>query len=160
MRKPLVTRVSINTMVVVTPGMLVQLRQYKHEEVQFDDNRTTGESQTEDTVNPDAEDYFGEDMADLDAETWDTVEHEGDPIQRRSVTIDGVTAVSVPKEPTDEDDPDLPGRTIQLRMGGGIEYLPQAEIVEVQDLEVEEDAEGKVSKEDEPQGKATMDEEP
>ncbi|WP_222916326.1 hypothetical protein [Natrinema sp. SYSU A 869] len=140
--------------------MLVQLRQYKHEEVQFDDNRTTGESQTEDTVNPDSEDYFGKDMDELDVETWETIKHEGDPIQRRSVTIGGVTAVSVPKEPTEEDDPDLPGQTIQLRMGGGIENLAQAEIVEVQDLEVEDPAEGKVSKEDEPHGKASMDEEP
>ncbi|QRV16281.1 hypothetical protein JMJ58_05145 [Haloterrigena salifodinae] len=141
--------------------MLVHLRQYKHEEVQFDDNRTTGESQTEDTVNPDAEDYFGKDMDEFDVETWDTVEYEGDPIERRSVTIEGVTAVSVPQEPTDEDDPDLPGRTLQLRMGGGIEFMEQAEIVEVQDMEVtESEAEGKVSKEDDPQGKASMDEEP
>ncbi|NUB90886.1 hypothetical protein HTZ84_13400 [Haloterrigena sp. SYSU A558-1] len=141
--------------------MLVHLRQYKHEEVQFDDNRTTGESQTEDTVNPDAEDYFGKDMDEFDVETWDTVEYEGDPIERRSVTIEGVTAVSVPQEPTDEDDPDLPGRTLQLRMGGGIEFVEQAEIVEVQDMEVtESEAEGKVSKEDDPQGKAPMDEEP
>jgi hypothetical protein len=141
--------------------MLVQLRQYKHEEVQFDDNRTTGESQTEDTVNPDADDYFGEEMEDLDVETWDTVEHEDDPIQRRSLTIDGVSAVSVPKQPTDADDPDLPGKTIQLRMGGGIENVAQAEIVEVQDLEVEEEeAEGKASQDDEPYGKESIDEEP
>ncbi|ELZ14946.1 hypothetical protein C477_19427 [Haloterrigena salina JCM 13891] len=141
--------------------MLVHLRQYKHEEVQFDDNRTTGESQTEDSVNPDAEDYFGKDMDEFDIETWDTVEYEGDPIERRSVTIEGVTAVSVPQEPTDEDDPDLPGQTLQLRMGGGIEFMKQAEIVEVQDMEVtESEAEGKVSKEDDPQGKASMDEEP
>ncbi|WP_226480811.1 hypothetical protein [Natrinema amylolyticum] len=141
--------------------MLVQLRQYKHEEVQFDDNRTTGESQTEDTVNPEAEDYFGEEMEDLDVETWDTVEHEGDPIQRRSLSIDGVTAVSVPKQPTNEDDPDLPGQTIQLRMGGGIEHVPQAEIVEVQDLAVEEEeAEGKASQDGESYGKESMDEEP
>ncbi|WP_339104676.1 hypothetical protein [Haloterrigena salinisoli] len=141
--------------------MLVHLRQYKHEEVQFDDNRTTGESQTEDAVNPDAEDYFGKDMDEFDVETWDTIEYEGDPIERRSVTIEGVTAVSVPQEPTDEDDPDLPGQTLQLRMGGGIEFIDQAEIVEVQDMEVrEEEAEGKVSKEDDPQGKAPMDDEP
>ena len=141
--------------------MLVQLRQYKHEEVQFDDNRTTGESQTEDAVEHEGEDYFGADVDDLDVETWETVEHEGDPIQRRSLTIGGVTAVSVPKQDTDEDDPDLPGQTLQLRMGGGIEHVPQAEIVEVQDMTVEEEeAEGKVSKEDDPQGKAPMDEEP
>ncbi|WP_246998644.1 hypothetical protein [Halosolutus gelatinilyticus] len=141
--------------------MLVHLRQYKHEEVQFDDNRTTGESQTEDTVNKEPEEYFGKNIDEFDMETWETVEYEDDPIQKRSVTIEGVTAVSVPQQPTDADDPDLPGRTIQLRMGGGIEYLDQAEIVEVQDLEVEEGAaEGKVSKEDDPQGKVEMDEEP
>ena len=113
--------------------MLAQLRQYKHEEVQFDDNRTTGESQTEDTVNPDAEDYFGADMDDLDVETWETVEHEGDPIQRRSITIDGATAVSVPSDAIEENEADLPGRTIQIRTTDGIESIPQAEIVEVQD---------------------------
>jgi len=41
-------------------------------------------------------------MEDLDVETWDTVEYEDDPIQRRSVTIDGVTAVSVPGDSTEE----------------------------------------------------------
>lgn len=113
--------------------MLVAFRQYKHEEVQFDDNRTTGESQTEDTVNPDSEEYFGVDMDDMDVETWETIEYEGDPIQRRIVTIDGVTAVSVPQDVGDEDDPDLPGRTLQFRLGGGTERVDQAEIVEVQD---------------------------
>lgn len=113
--------------------MLVHLRQYKHEEVQFDDNRTTGESQTEDTVDKEPEEYFGKNIDEFDLETWETVEHDDDPIQRREVTVDGVTAVSVPKEPTGEDDPDLPGRTLQFRMGGGIEHVSQAEIVEVQD---------------------------
>ncbi|AHF98943.1 hypothetical protein HALLA_08765 [Halostagnicola larsenii XH-48] len=140
--------------------MLVHLRQYKHEEVQFDDNRTTGESQTADTVDKGSEEYFGENIDDFDLETWETVEYEDDPIQKREVTIEGVTAVSVPKEDTDADDPDLPGQTLQLRMGGGIEYMAQAEIVEVQDLNPQDEAEGKVSKEDDPQGKATMDEEP
>ncbi|RKD95737.1 hypothetical protein [Halopiger aswanensis] len=140
--------------------MLVHLRQYKHEEVQFDDNRTTGESQTEDTVDKEPEEYFGESIDEFNLETWETIEYEDDPIQQRDVSIEGVTAVSVPKEETDADDPDLPGKTIQLRMGGGIEYLDQAEIVEVQDLNPQDEAEGKVSKEDEPHGKARMDEEP
>ncbi|MXV63472.1 hypothetical protein GS429_15695 [Natronorubrum sp. JWXQ-INN-674] len=113
--------------------MLVQLHQYKHEEVQFDDNRTTGESQTEDSVNPDAEDYFGKEMDEFDIETWATVEYDGDPIQRRSITIDGATAVSVPRESAEENDPDLPGETIQIRTAGGSESLEQATIVEVQE---------------------------
>ena len=119
--------------------MLVHLRQYKHEEVQFDDNRTAGESQTEDAVDKEPEEYFGENIDDFDLETWETTEHEDDPIQQRDVTLEGVTAVSVPKEETDGDDPDLPGKTLQLRMGGGTEYLEQAEIVEVQDLDPEDE---------------------
>ena len=122
--------------------MLVHLQQYKHEEVQFDDNRTTGESQTEDSLDKDSEEYFGEDVDEFDVATWETVEHDGDPVQRRDVTIDGVTAVSVPQQPTEEDDTDLsgrtedsdlPGRTIQVRKDGGIEHFEQAVIVEVQD---------------------------
>lgn len=114
--------------------MLVHLHQYKHEEVDFDDNRTTGESQTEDSVDTDGEEYFGETVSDMDAETWETVEYEGDPIQRRSVSLDGVTAVSVPQD-GEEDDPDLPGKTIQIRTGGGQEFLEQAVFVEAQDEE-------------------------
>lgn len=141
--------------------MLVNLKQYKHEEVQFDDNRTTGESQTEDTVNKDSEEYFGKNIDQFDVETWETIEYEGDPIQCRYVTIGGVTAVSVPEERTDEEDPDLPGRTLQLRMGGGIEHLEQAEIVEVQDRDPQEpEPQGKVSVKDEPTGEAPEDEEP
>ncbi len=113
--------------------MLVHLKQYKHEEVQFDDNRTTGESQTEDTVDKEPEEYFGEDIDDFDLETWETIEYEDDPIQRRDVSVGSVAAVSVPEEPTDDDDPDLPGRTTQLRMGGEIEYVEQSRIVEIQD---------------------------
>lgn len=133
--------------------MLVYLHQYKHEEVQFDDNRTTGESQTEDTVDKDSEEYFGENVEKFDADTWETVEYEGDPIQRRSVTLSGVTAVSVPQdlhdeedEDEDESDPDLPGKSIQLRLGGGLEFLDNAVFVEAQDEEpAEEEPEGKTS---------------
>lgn len=146
---------------LVPLDMLVHLQQYKHEEVQFDDNRTTGESQTEDSVDKDSEEYFGENISQFDGSTWETVEHEDDPIQRRDVTLTGVTTVTVPRQPTEEDDPDLPGKTIQFHMGGGIEYVEQAVIVEVQDENPEEpEAEGKVSKEDEPHGKVRMDDEP
>lgn len=112
--------------------VLVYLHQYQHEQVQ-DGNRTAGESQTEDSVNKDSEEYFGENISDFEVETWETVEHEGDPVQRRAVTLDGVTAVSVPEKPAEDDDPDLPGRTIQVRTGGGETFVPQVEIVEVQD---------------------------
>lgn len=112
--------------------MLVYLYQYQHEQVE-EGNRTAGESQTEDSVAHDDEEYFGEDVSEMDAETWETVEHEGDPVQRRSITLEGVVAVSVPRQPAEDDDPALPGRTLQIRMGGGETFVPQAEIVEVQD---------------------------
>ena len=115
--------------------MLVHLHQFKREEVDFDDNRTAGESQTEDAVDKETEEYFGSDAEGFEAETWETVEHEGDPIQRRSVSIGGVNAVSVPQEPAEGDDSDLPGRTLQIRMGGEQELVEQAVIVEVQDEE-------------------------
>lgn len=139
--------------------MLVDFKQYKHEEVQFDDNRTTGESQTEDSVAEDSEDYFGADVDEFDGETWETIEYEGDPIQRRHGSIEGVTAVTIPEHGSEENDPDLPGRTIQLRMGGGIEHIHQAELVEVQDMNPQEpEPSGKVSTEDEASGSATQDE--
>lgn len=131
--------------------MLVDLKQYRHEDVQGADNKAVGESQTEDTVDKSSEEYFGENIDEFDLETWETVDHQGTPIERRYVTISGVTAVSLPDEPTDEDDPDLPGRTIQLRLGGGVNHLPQAELVEVEDENPQgSEPAGKVSVEDEP----------
>ncbi|MFC6826560.1 hypothetical protein [Halopelagius fulvigenes] len=111
--------------------MLVTIYQYKHEEVQFDDNRTTGESQTEDSVNPEAEEYFGEEL-DIDAEVWETVEYEGSPIQRREVTLDDVTAVSMPEE-AESRGGELPGTTVQIRREGTIEQLEHATVIEAED---------------------------
>jgi hypothetical protein len=131
--------------------MLVDLYQYKHEEVQFDDERTTGESQTEDSLDKGSEEYFGEDIEEFDGDTWETVEYEGDPIQRREISVSGVTAVSVPRDSTEDDDSDLPGKTIQLRMGGGVEYVERAVVVEAQDPNPQgEEPAGKVSVDDEP----------
>ncbi|WP_227380781.1 hypothetical protein [Haladaptatus halobius] len=117
--------------------MLASLYQYQHEQV-ADGNRTAGKSQTEDSVNKDSEEYFGKSMSDLDVETWKTVEHDGDPVQRRTITLDEIIAISVPEEPADNDDPDLPGQTIQVRIGGGETFISQAEIVEVQDANPDE----------------------
>jgi len=131
--------------------MLVDLYQYKHEEVQFDDERTTGESQTEDSLDKGSEEYFGEDIEEFDGDTWETVEYEGDPIQRREISVSGVTAVSVPRDSTEDDDSDLPGKTVQLRMGGGVEYVERAVVVEAQDPNPQgEEPAGKVSVDDEP----------
>ena len=112
--------------------MLVHLQQYKHEEVQFDDNRTTGQSQTEDSVETESAEYFGEDIEEFSVETWETVEYEGEPIQRRDLTIGGVSAVSVPERSSDTDQA-LPGRTVQVRARGDIDTFEQTTIVEVQD---------------------------
>ncbi|EFW91373.1 hypothetical protein ZOD2009_14741 [Haladaptatus paucihalophilus DX253] len=116
--------------------MFAHIHQYQHEQV-ADANRTAGESQTEDSVDKDAEEYFGKNMNEFDIETWETVEYEGDPIQRRTVALDDVVAISVPDEPAEGDDPDLPGRTIQVRTGGGETFVSQAKIVEVQDANPE-----------------------
>lgn len=115
--------------------MLAHLHQYQHEQVE-DANRTAGDSQTEDSVNKDSEEYFGANIENFEAETWETVEHEGDPVQRRTITIGDVSAVSVPQEPSEDDDPNLPGVTLQVRLAGGdSEFVEQATIVEVQDEE-------------------------
>jgi hypothetical protein len=110
--------------------MLVHLRQYKHEGVDIDDERTSGESQTEDAVDKDPEEYFGGDL-DLAGATWETVEHRGDPVQRREVELDGVTAVSMPDD--EDGESDLPGQTVQIRYGGGVEHLENAVLVEAED---------------------------
>ena len=76
--------------------MFAHVHQYQHEQV-ADSNRTAGESKTEDSVNKDAEEYFGKSMDEFDIETWETVEYEGDPIQRRIIALDDVLAISVPE---------------------------------------------------------------
>ncbi|WP_135820942.1 hypothetical protein [Halostella litorea] len=130
--------------------MIVDLYQYKHEEVQFDDNRTTGESQTEDSLDKGGEEYFGADVEEFEGDTWETVEYDGDPIQRREISVTGVTAVSVPADPTDEGDGDLPGSTVQLRLGGGVEHVEHAAVIEAQDPNPQgEEPAGKVSVDDE-----------
>lgn len=117
--------------------MLVSLAQYDHEEVQFDDNRTTGESQTEDSVDRDPEEYFGTEL-DIDADTWETVQYEGDPVQRREVTLDGVTAVSTSSDhDASSGDEDLPGETIQVRRAGDIEEFENSRLLEATDSEPE-----------------------
>lgn len=103
--------------------MLVHFEQYQRDEAD-DAVRSEG------SVDPDrdSEDYFGTD--DLDAEEWERVTEDGRTLLRRSVTMDEVTAVSVPQEESDEE---LPGKAIQIRIGGTEEYVENAEIVEVQD---------------------------
>ncbi|SFR69486.1 hypothetical protein [Halogeometricum limi] len=118
--------------------MLVRLHQYKHEAVQIDDNRTPGESQTADSIERDPEEYFGTEL-DVDAATWATVEYEDDPIQRREVTLDGVTAVSLPSDVGgSSDDPGLPGETVQVRHEGTIEEFENSRLVEATDSDPDE----------------------
>ena len=113
------------------PGnVLVHLYQYAHEELQYD-NRTAGESQTEDAVDHDPESYFGEEL-DLDADTWETVEYDDSPVQRRELVFDDVTAVSRPADPGAED-PSLPGGPVQVRKEGSVEEFDNTRIVEAED---------------------------
>ena len=114
-----------------TGNVLVHLYQYAHEELQYDDNRTAGESQTEDAVDHDPESYFGEEL-DLDADTWETVEYHDSPVQRRELIFDDVTAVSRPADPGAED-PSLPGGPVQVRKEGSVEEFDNTRIVEAED---------------------------
>lgn len=112
--------------------MLTHLHQYKREEVDFEDNRTAGASQTEEGVDRDPKEYFGEDLG-LEADTWETVEYDGEPIQRREIEIDEVTAVSVTEDL--ETESDLPGKPVQIRRDGGVEQFDHAQVIEVEDPE-------------------------
>lgn len=112
--------------------MLVTLEQYKREEVDFDDERTAGRSQTEDAIDTSAEEYFGREL-DADLVTWETVEYRDDPVQRREVTLDGVTAVSITE--ASSGDADLPGGTVQVRRDGDVEDFENAALVEAEDAD-------------------------
>ena len=111
--------------------MLVHLHQYAHEELQYDDNRTSGEAQTEEGVDRDPESYFGEEL-DLDAATWETVEYDDAPVQRRELVFDDVTAVSRPADP-ETGDPSLPGGPLQVRRSGSVEEFENTHVVEAED---------------------------
>lgn len=108
--------------------MLVHLRQYRR-----DDADDVVRSEGEVSPDRDPDEYFDRDG--VEAEEWGRITYGGETILRRSSTHDDVVAVSVPKEETEDDDADLPGRTVQLRTGGGSHYVEQARIVEVQDVD-------------------------
>lgn len=105
--------------------MLVDLNQYRR------DDASETVRHGEEVLDTDEEAYLG---TDVEIEEWERIEHEGETILKRTSSHDNITAVSVPVEGTDEDDPDLPGRTIQLRKPGeDTYYVRQAEIVEAID---------------------------
>jgi hypothetical protein len=110
--------------------MLVYLHQYREPD-------TDGNVRSGDDVGPEtsSSEYF--DVDDLETEEWERVEVDGRTVQRRAVDYDEVVAVSVPhdndEDEKDGDDPELPGSTLQLRMGGGTEYVENAVLVEAQD---------------------------
>ena len=109
--------------------MLVYLHQYRE-----DDAKETVRSGTDVTPDTDESAYFGVD--DLDLDEWERIERDGRVLQRRAVEYDGVAAVSVPRDDGDGDgDEDLPGSTLQIRTGGGTEYVENAVIVEAQDAD-------------------------
>ena len=108
--------------------MLVYLHQFRE-----DDAKETVTSEGEPDV--DADEYFDADHTDVGPDDeWERVEFRGETLLRRTVTYDNVTAVSVPQENL-ERTTELPGDDIQLRLGGGEEYVERAKIVEVIDEE-------------------------
>lgn len=113
--------------------MLVHLRQYRR-----DDAGDAVKSDGEVSPDRDPERYFGK--SDVGSDEWDRVDDADGSLLVRSVTLDGVSAVSAPEEESDEDDgparddvEELPGRTLQIRHDGEEEYVAHAEIVEIQD---------------------------
>lgn len=107
--------------------MLVHLRQYRREDA---NENVRSEEGFEPDQSP--EDYFDRD--DVGPAEWERETHDGETVEQRGISLDGVAAVSVPEQPAEGDDPNLPGRTLQVRLaGGGQEFVPQAEIVEVTD---------------------------
>jgi hypothetical protein len=102
--------------------MLVYLHEYRTADA---GNKRT---ETSEALDRDTSSYFDVDHLALDE--WELLERNGQDLQRRAREFDAVTAVSVPREASDDD---LPGRTIQLRHDGGTEHVDNAELIEVQD---------------------------
>jgi hypothetical protein len=102
--------------------VLVYLHQYRE-----DDANETVRSDAEVAPEIDETEYFGVD--DLTLDEWERVERDDRVLQRRTLTYEGVTAVSVPQD----DSSDLPGRTLQLRTESETEYVDDAVLVEAQD---------------------------
>lgn len=105
--------------------MFVHLRQYRQDEA-----KETVRSRGDVSPDKDTDDYFGED--ELDVDSWERVTRDGETLLRRAVSIDGVAAVSRPKDGTEEDE-EVPGTTPQIRKDGGERYVEHAELVEAVD---------------------------
>lgn len=106
--------------------MLVYLNEFRRDEA--------GETvrHGDEVTDTDAEEYFGSDEPEI--EEWERIDHDGETILKRASSHDGITAIAMPEKRSDEDDPNLPGKTIQLRKPGEETYfVQQAEIVEAID---------------------------
>ena len=107
--------------------MLVYLNEYRKD----DASETVREG--EEVADTDSESYFGADDPGLE-DDWERIDYEGRTVLKKSSSHEEITAISVPEKGTEEDDPDLPGRTIQLRKPGeDTYYVRQAEIIEAID---------------------------
>jgi hypothetical protein len=104
--------------------VIVHLHQYRD-----GDAKTTVESGDE-VVSQDTQEYFDTDELGPD-EGWNQFEHGDRIIQRRGVTYEGVTEISMPEEL--EESGDVPGLDIQLIVDGTNEFVENARIVEVTD---------------------------
>jgi hypothetical protein len=103
-------------------AVIVHVHQYRD-----GDAKTTVEEGGE-VVSQDTQEYFAADELGPD-EGWNQFEHGDRVIQRRGVTYEGVTSVSLPEELGEGDD--LPGMDVQLVVEGGNEFVENARVVEV-----------------------------
>lgn len=103
--------------------MIVHLHQFRD-----GDAKTTVEH-GEDVVGRDTQEYFDERDLGPD-EGWCQFEYRDRIIQRRELTYDDVTNVSLPED-SGEERVDLPGMDVQLIVDGGNEFVENARIVEV-----------------------------
>ena len=107
--------------------MLVYLNEYRRD----DASETVRKGEA--VADTDSEEYFGKEELGPD-DDWERIDHKGQTVLKKASSHEGITAVSVPEKGTEDDDPDLPGRTIQLRKPGeDTYYVQQAEIIEAID---------------------------
>ncbi|AUV81637.1 hypothetical protein C2R22_08195 [Salinigranum rubrum] len=103
--------------------MIVHVHQYRD-----GDAKTTVE-QGDEVVSQDTQEYFDKDELGPD-EGWTQFEYGDRVIQRRGVTYDDVTSVSLPEE-LGEEGGDLPGTDVQFIVEGGNEFVENVRIVEI-----------------------------
>lgn len=122
--------------------MIVYLHQYRtyraDEEFKSEDDSDadaqidTGEGG--DPANQDSEEYFNKDELGPEEE-WEKVSYGDRFLERRPLTYENVTRVSVPRDV--EEPSDTPGETIQLNIDAETMYVEDAVLIELTDEDPE-----------------------